>query len=116
MEVRHIVADKNLIAFCGLYCGACKSYLKGKCNGCRENDKATWCKVRLCCFENNYLSCADCQKTGLMDCKIFNNFFSKIIGYFLRSDRAACINLIKEKGYENFAIIMAGNKKHTIKK
>ena len=50
----------ELVARCGLYCGACGSYLKGRCPGCRENVKATWCKVRACCGEHSYASCADC--------------------------------------------------------
>jgi len=29
-NLKPIVADKNLIAYCGLYCGACLSYLKGR--------------------------------------------------------------------------------------
>ncbi len=111
-----IVADKNLIAFCGLYCGSCRSYLKGKCPGCRDNVKATWCKVRVCGIENNLQSCADCKSVELMECKKFNNFISKAFGYVFNSDRSACISRIRETGYENFAIEMAGSKQQTIKR
>ena len=48
MEAKQIVVDKKLIAKCGLYCGACNSYITGKCPGCNENVKATWCKIRNC--------------------------------------------------------------------
>jgi hypothetical protein len=113
---KEIVADRNLIARCGLYCGACNSYLTGKCPGCTENTKATWCKVRQCCMENNYSVCADCNMMELKDCKKFNNFFSKMIGFILRSDRAACIHRIKEIGYDGFAIEMASLKRHSIKR
>ena len=116
MESKQIVVDKHLIASCGLYCGACGSYLKGKCPGCKENVKATWCKTRLCCIENNYSSCADCQKIELMDCKKFNNVFSKLIGFILRSDRPACIRRIKEIGTEKYAIEMAASKRQSIKR
>jgi hypothetical protein len=116
METKQIVADKNLIAKCGLYCGACRSYLKGKCPGCKENIKATWCKTRLCCIESNYSSCADCDKIELMDCKKFNNLFSKLFGLILRSDRPACIQRIKEIGYEQYAEEMATNKRQSIKR
>jgi hypothetical protein len=116
METRKVVTDKNLIAYCGLYCGACGSYLKGKCAGCKENIKASWCKVRECCIENEYLSCADCQKEELMECRKYNNFISKIFGFVFRSDRAACIKQIKETGYEGFALEMATNKTQTIKR
>jgi hypothetical protein len=57
--MKTVVAEKNLIAFCGFYCGACGAYLKQKCPGCRENAKAGWCKIRACNLENNYQSCAE---------------------------------------------------------
>ena len=43
--MKEIVADPKLVAYCGLYCGACGAYLRGRCPGCIENYKATWCKV-----------------------------------------------------------------------
>ena len=45
-----IQVNTDLVAHCGLYCGACKSYLNGKCKGCHENSKAAWCKIRSCCI------------------------------------------------------------------
>lgn len=114
--MKEIINDKNLVAYCGLYCGACGSYLKGKCPGCKENAKATWCKTRTCCIENSYLSCADCNKTNIMECKKFNNFFSRFIGFILRSDRPACIRAIKRMGYEQFASEMAFKKLQSIRK
>ncbi len=114
--LKEITADKSLIAFCGLYCGACRSYLSGKCPGCRMNEKATWCKVRTCCLENNYASCADCTSVELMECKKFNNFFSKMIGLVLNSDRSACIKRIKEIGYEEYAVEMTNSRRQTIRR
>jgi hypothetical protein len=111
-----IVTDNNLIAFCGLYCGACRSYLKGKCPGCRDNSKATWCKVRSCCIEHDFKSCADCDAIGLEDCKKYNNFMSRAFGFIFNSDRSACINRIKEIGYIDFAAEMAHEKKQTIRR
>jgi hypothetical protein len=115
-NLKPIIADKALIAFCGLYCGACHSYLKGKCPGCRDNVKATWCKVRTCGIENNFQSCADCKTIELVDCKKFNNPVSKIFGLIFNSDRKACIYRIRENGYDNFASEMADNKIQTIKR
>ena len=43
---KEIITDKNLVAYCGLYCGACRSYLKRKCQACKDNEKASWCKVK----------------------------------------------------------------------
>lgn len=41
---------------------------------------------------------------------------SKIIGFFLNSDRKACVNMIKEIGYDDFALKMTLDKTHTIKR
>ncbi len=115
--MKEIVADPKLIAYCGLYCGACKKYLNGKCPGCRENDKASWCKVRACCIENNYSTCAECHLTnGVADCQEFNNFIAKLFGLVFRSDRQACIRLIQEKGLEQYAAEMARNQIMTIRR
>jgi hypothetical protein len=114
---KDIAKDTNLIAYCGLYCAACRGYLKGSCPGCQKNEKATWCKVRSCCINNNYQSCTDCKEfSNSMDCRKYNNFMSKTFGFIFRSDRAACITKIKELGYENFAVYMTENKLQTIKR
>lgn len=117
MVLKKIVADKSLIAYCGLYCGACKKYLKGKCLGCHQNEEASWCKVRNCCMENSYLSCADCKDfLDQNECKMFNNFISKVFAFIFRSDRKACIDLIKEKGYGEYAHKMTSKEEMTIKR
>ena len=109
--------DKNLVAFCGLYCGECKAYKKGKCPGCQKNEKATWCKVRTFCLEKKICSCADCQDfANASECKKFTNFFSKLFAFVFSSDRQACINMIKEKGYDAYAEEMAKRGKQSIRK
>ena len=113
-QPNEIVADQQLIAKCGLYCGACRSYLSGKCPGCSENEKAAWCQIRSCCKENNLKSCADCNITDLKTCKKYHSFISRVIGVMLNSDRAACIQRIRVTGYENFAAEMALAKLHTL--
>jgi len=113
---KELTADEGLIAFCGLYCGACRSFLNGKCPGCKDNIKATWCKIRLCCMENNMQSCADCKSVELMECKKYNNFISRVFGYVFNSDRKACIDRIKEIGYEGFSVEMTQLKQQTIKR
>jgi hypothetical protein len=111
------IADKNLVAFCGLYCGECKAYKKGKCPGCQKNEKATWCKIRTCCREKGICSCADCNDfTNACECKKFNNIFSKFFALVFKSDRQACIDKIKEIGYAAFAEEMTKRGAHTIKK
>lgn len=114
MEIK---ADENLVAYCGLYCGSCHSYLKEKCPGCHKNEKATWCQIRSCCMENSYSSCADCKKfQDANECKKFNNIISKIFGFIFRSNRAACILQIKEKGIKGHAEIMSAQKIQSIRR
>ena len=106
--MKEIAVDPKLGAYCGIYCGACPSWRRDRCPGCHENEKASWCKVRSCCIENEYASCADCtQFEEPRQCKKFHNFFSKVFGFILRSDRRACICQIKEVGLEGHAQAMA---------
>lgn len=111
-----ITANPEMIAFCGLYCGSCGSFLKGKCPGCRESAKNTWCAIKKCCTENNFKTCADCNISAVRECKKYNSLISKVIGLVLNSDRAACIERIKEKGTDAFATEMATNRMQTIKR
>jgi hypothetical protein len=115
--MRQINPDPTLVAYCGLFCGACGSYLKERCVGCSGNDKASWCQIRLCCKGKNIFSCAECAEfPDAMDCKKFNNFMSKIFGLLFKSDRGACIRQIKALGREGHAKKMAELKAQTIKK
>lgn len=115
--MREIKADSKLIAKCGLYCGACRKYLAEKCPGCAENEKAGWCGIRKCTKEKGIASCAGCNDfTDVNCCKKFNNFISKIFGVVFRSDRKACIDAIRAKGYENYAKNMADSKRQSIKR
>ena len=95
--------ENHHIAWCGLYCGACKSLKKGKCPGCYGNEKASWCEIRKCCREHGYATCADCTLMPLKVCKKFNNFFARAIGFVTWTDRSKCIARIKEIGVKAFA-------------
>jgi len=112
---KEIKADKELIAYCGLYCGACRKRLMKKCPGCQKNEKAGWCKTRKCCQENGYCSCANC-KMDVAQCGKFSNFISKIFALLFKSDRKACIERIKEIGEEEYAKEMSEKKIQTIKR
>ena len=115
--MREINPDPTLVAYCGLFCGACGAYLKERCPGCGGNDKASWCKIRVCCKEKNITSCAECVEfPDAMECKKFNNFMSKIFAVLFKSDRAACIRQIKELGREGHAKKMSESKAQTIKR
>ncbi|MFH1132535.1 MAG: DUF3795 domain-containing protein [Pseudomonadota bacterium] len=112
--MKEVTANNELVAYCGLYCGACGAYLKGRCQGCHENVKAKWCKVRACCLENSYLTCAACDEfEDPNDCRKFNNFFSKMIGFFFNSNRRVCVLKIRELGVDGFAVHMAKLKKQS---
>ncbi|HEX2970498.1 MAG TPA: DUF3795 domain-containing protein [Bacteroidales bacterium] len=115
-QLKEVPVNRNMIAYCGIYCGACKSYLKGKCPGCRENEKMSWCDVRKCNIENNFNTCADCTLQPLRECKKYNTFISKVIGIILNSDRTACIERIRAIGPDGFAAEMAEKKLQTIKR
>ena len=115
--MKEITVDRNLVAYCGLYCGSCKKYLNESCPGCHENRKASWCKIRSCNMEHGYASCADCKEfSDPKECKKFNNFISKLMAIVFQSDRPACIAKIKAEGYENFAAFMAENKFQSIRR
>lgn len=110
-----IEVDSELIARCGLYCGACRKYLSGKCPGCRLNKKASWCKIRSCSASMGYHTCADCTME-VRECKTYSNFISKIFAVVFSSDRSACIDRIREIGKEAYAKEMAEKRLQTIKR
>ena len=107
--------NSQQIAACGLYCGACKKFLNGKCPGCKENEKASWCKIRKCCQEKGFHTCAECDK-DVKECKIHNNFVGKIFAFLFNSDRAACIRYIRENGEDAFAEKMEKDQQMTMKR
>ena len=112
-----IQANAELVAHCGLYCGACKSSLGGKCKGCHENAKATWCKVRSCCTDKQIKTCAECTEfADPQACTKFNNVMSRLFGFVFNSDRAACIAQIKKIGLDGHANAMAKSGSQTIKR
>jgi len=115
--MKEVIANKELISYCGLYCGACKSYLREKCPGCRTNRKYKKCKMRPCCIDNNYTSCADCKDfKDVMDCKKYTNILWNVLEFLFRTRRSACIDLIREKGYDAFAKHMAEKRLVTLKR
>ena len=112
-----VESNTNLIAYCGLYCGACRSYLTERCPGCHENQKAGWCKIRVCCREQHLATCAECsQFPDPRGCRKFNNFVAKVFGVLLRSDRAACIEQIRQLGLEGHADNMSEHKRQSIRR
>ena len=124
--MKEITVDTKKIAACGLYCGACKKYRMGKCPGCHENEKASWCKIRKCCMEKGFHTCAECERlrvgersSGMMDvkdCRLHNNLIGKFFAFVFRSNRPACIRYIRENGEQAFAEEMTKRGEQTMKK
>lgn len=115
--MKTIAADINQMAMCGLYCGSCKSYLKSKCPGCEKNEKAGWCNIRKCCMGKKIKSCADCDEfSDVKECKIYHNAFARMFAAIFRADRPACVQMIKDQGYDNYVKHMAEQKLVCLKK
>jgi len=115
MQTQSIIND-NQIAKCGLFCSNCYKFKNEKCGGCETNEKATWCKTRTCCIENNYSSCAECKSTNPRECKKFSNFVSDIFSIIFRSDRPASIDFIRQNGRDAFIQMMIEQNRMVIKK
>ncbi len=115
--MRELVASPELVAACGLYCGACRRYLEERCPGCRENERATWCRVRSCCRERGATTCAECAEfPDPRRCARFNNFVSRVFALIFRSDRAACVDQIRRLGVSGHAQAMAEKRLQTIRR
>jgi len=108
--------SEQLIAYCGLYCGACPSFTSGKCDGCRSNSAKSAvvykaCQVKPCCVENGFFTCADCTiYASTKECKKYNPLLLKIASWVESSDRSKAIKMIKEKGRAEFAAFMEEKK------
>jgi len=112
MADKQINKDENLIAYCGLYCGACPHYTSGKCDGCRGNSAKSAvvykaCQVKPCCAENEFFTCADCTiYASTNECKKYNPLLLKIASWVESSDRSKAIEMIKTKGRADFLTFM----------
>lgn len=58
--------EKDLGAYCGLYCGTCPMYTGGKCTGCKGPtetlaDHCKSCQMRPCAQAKGIKSCAECN-------------------------------------------------------
>ena len=95
----------RLVAYCGLYCGSCGSYRRGRCKGCLDGGGYSSCKVRASCIERGHRTCAECDECP--DCRILDNFISKVFGFVFRTNRKANLRAIKEKDIEAWAEEMA---------
>ncbi|MDF1549705.1 MAG: DUF3795 domain-containing protein [Bacteroidales bacterium] len=113
--------DINLISYCGFYCGECPKFKKDECEGCKgETAKCAVgykaCKVRPCCLENAYSSCADCEKySSVKECQIYNPLLIRFGQFITRTNRRKGIEMIQKKGELEFVAFMADKKWVTVK-
>ena len=67
--------DKNLIAYCGTYCGVCEWKDKVGCKGCKANaGNMFWgeCNKAKCCIEKEFAHCGECVN---MPCQMLQELF-----------------------------------------
>jgi len=96
------------IGCCGAYCGTCKVKKENLCHGCKigyasstRDISKVKCKMKVCCLEKQYNSCADCGK--YVSCNIIQGFFEKK-GYKYKKYKEA-LDFIKANGYKKFMTI-----------
>lgn len=93
------------IGCCGAYCRTCPAFREQVCKGCkigyengeREISKAK-CKIKVCCINNKYQSCADCNEYAA--CTTVNGFYNKN-GYKYGKYKQAT-EFIRKNGYDAF--------------
>ena len=112
MTDKEMSRDEYLIGHCGIYCAECPSLSSGKCDGCRgDSAKAAvvykQCKVKPCCVENDFFTCADCTIfASTKECKKYNPLLLKIASWIESSDRSKSIEMIRSKGRAEFLAFM----------
>ncbi|HBE04290.1 MAG: hypothetical protein A2096_03985 [Spirochaetes bacterium GWF1_41_5] len=96
---------KEKIGCCGAYCGTCPALKKGLCKGCKtgfitgeRNLSKARCKIKICCIQNGFNTCADCSL--FTSCGIIQNFYIKK-GYKYKKYKNA-IEFIRASGYDKF--------------
>ena len=55
--------DRNMIAYCGGYCGVCEWKDKIGCKGCKANAGTMFwgeCDKACCCIEKGFAHCGEC--------------------------------------------------------
>lgn len=119
MEVKEL--DISKISYCGFYCGACPKYKKDQCFSCKGDDPKCAvgyksCKVRPCCIEKGIESCADCDEyDSVKDCKKYNPLMIRFGQFITGTNRRLGIEMIKEKGEQEFLKFMSERKWVTYK-
>jgi hypothetical protein len=93
--------DLSYVGYCGVVCGKCGAFTKGKCRGCRETPLFARCPVRRCAVDRGLTSCAVCD-ADYEQCRKINNLIAAMIRLILRRDRRKNLAAIREIGIERF--------------
>ena len=106
------MSEKNLAAPCGVYCGACRSYLllkkdiieergyKSGCNGCRiRNKKCSYIKRDCALIRKNEIEfCYECDAFPCSNLKKLDDMYSKRYGV----SQIKNLKRLKEVGFEQW--------------
>jgi hypothetical protein len=116
-----MVKNINLLAYCGLYCGACSfkvaydeknsQHIKNMpakydqyknaelefCPGCRWDNQRGSCKIRNCAISKDLTNCGECIN---FPCAILKEFNYDGIPH--HADCISNLRMIKEKGIDYF--------------
>lgn len=78
--------ERDLIAYCGVDCGACEDYVNGKCPSCRKTDwkEDDICLPVRCCREKGIDHCGMCSEFPCRDMEAFYNESDSHIDAYLR--------------------------------
>jgi len=104
--------EKNLVAPCGVYCGACRSYLllkkdlieergyKSGCNGCRiRNKKCSYIKRDCALIRKNEIEfCYECDAFPCSNLKKLDEMYSKRYGV----SQIKNLKRLQEVGFEQW--------------
>lgn len=83
--------DKNLIAYCGAYCGACEWREKTGCRGCKANAGTMFwgeCDKAKCCIGKGIPHCGECAE---LPCANLKELFEDPV----HGDRGARLNNLR---------------------
>ena len=66
-------------------------------------------------YGKGFHTCAECE-IDVKECRLYNNFISKVFAFVFHSDRPACIRYIRENGEQAFAEEMTKRGEQTMRK
>ncbi|MFO8018201.1 MAG: DUF3795 domain-containing protein [Promethearchaeia archaeon] len=96
------------VSYCGIYCGACPAFHRGRCKGCRSTENKTERKgscgygIRSCCEKKRLDYCGQCKD---FPCSKINKLIKSQKGrkeYDYRHNIPANFRMINKKGLDGW--------------